>query len=88
MITLSSLAQEVEQIKERNRRVEIDKQWETSMMRKVLLILFTYGSIGLYMYAIGVNKPWLNAVIPSIGFLLSTLTLSYFKKCWIKIRKK
>jgi len=88
MVTLESLAKEVEQIKARNKRVEVDKEWETSLFRKVLLVLFTYLSIGLYMYVIKVEKPWLNAVIPSIGFLLSTLTLPLFKDYWIKKHKK
>ena len=88
MKTLEKLEKEVEQIKARNKKVEIDKAWETSTTRKVLLILFTYTSIGLYMYAIGIDKPWLNAVIPSIGFLLSTLTLPYFKNYWIKKNSK
>ena len=28
--------------------------------------------------------PWLNAIVPSIAFLLSTLTLPFFKKLWQK----
>jgi len=88
MNALEKLIKEVDNIKARNKKVEIDKAWETSITRKVLLILFTYTSIGLYMYAIGIDKPWLNAVIPSIGFLLSTLTLPYFKTYWIKKNNK
>lgn len=88
MTTLESLAKEVEQIKARNKKVELDKEWETSFFRKILLVLFTYLSIGIYMYVINVEKPWLNAVIPSIGFLLSTLTLPLFKNYWIKNHKK
>lgn len=82
MTTLEVLQKEVEQIKRRNERVEIDKAWETSWIRKLFLILFTYISISLYMWIIGVIDPWLNAVIPSIGFLLSTLTLPFIKKYW------
>jgi hypothetical protein len=70
-------------IENRNKKVEVDKAWETSLTRKALLIVFTFLSIGLYMNAIGVNNPWLNAVIPSLGFLLSTLSLPFFKKIWI-----
>lgn len=84
MTSLEELHKEIDQIKERNKRVEIDKAWEISMTRKILLIVFTYAAIGLYLNAIGVNKPWLNAIVPSVGFLLSTLTLSYFKEYWKK----
>ena len=77
------LEKRVKEIEQRNQRVEMDKAWETSLTRKMLLIVFTYTSIGLYMQAIGVSQPWLNAVIPSIGILLSTLSLPYFKKVWM-----
>lgn len=82
MITLEQLAREVEEIKERNRRVELDKKWETSKTRKLLLIVFTYLTIGIYLQAIRIDNPWINAIVPAIGFFLSTLTLPLFKKLW------
>jgi len=88
MTTFEALEKDIEEIKQRNKRVEIDKAWETSIARKIILILVTYISIGLYMVAIGVELPWLNAVVPSVGFFLSTLTLSFFKNFWIKKHKK
>lgn len=88
MTTLEDLEKEINFIKERNKRVELDKAWETSITRRVLLVIFTYLSIGLYMYVIKIEKPWLNAVIPSIGFLLSTLTLPFFKNYWLKKTKE
>ena len=88
MATLESLEKEIEKLKERNRGVEIDKSWETSYTRRILLIIFTYLAIGLYLSAINVSDPWLNSIVPSIGFLLSTLTLSYFKDLWIKLTRK
>lgn len=81
-MTLSKLEREIEKIKERNERVEEDKAWETSLTRKALLLLFTFLAIGLYMRAIGIDRPWLNAVVPSVGFLLSTLTLPFLKNLW------
>lgn len=83
MTSLQSLQKEINEIKKRNRLVEINKAWETSLTRRLLLIIFTYLSIGLYMQAISVEDPWLNAVVPSIGFLLSTLTLPFFKSLWL-----
>ena len=88
MTTLAELEKEIEKLKDRNRRVELDKDWETSLTRKVLLIIFTYISIALYLKFIVGIEPWVNAVVPSIGFLLSTLTLSYFKNLWIKLNRK
>lgn len=82
MTNLADVEKRVAEIEKRNARVEMDKAWETSWTRRGLLILFTYLSVGFYMQAIGIASPWLNAIIPSLGFLLSTLTLPFFKKLW------
>ena len=82
MISINNLEKEILLIKARNKRVEADKEWETSWSRKILLMTFTYLGIGFYLRAINIDKPWLNAIVPSVGFLLSTLTLPVFKKIW------
>ena len=86
MATIADLEKEIDKLKERNKKVEIEKSWETSLNRKILLAVFTYISIALYLKFIVGIEPWINAVVPSIGFLLSTLTLSYFKNLWIKFK--
>lgn len=79
-----NLEERVAKIEARNKKVESDKAWETSWTRKGLIALFTYLAIALYMkFVLGID-PWINAIVPTVGFLLSTLTLSYFKKLWIK----
>lgn len=88
MTTIKDLGKEINKLKERNKRVELDKSWETSLTRRGLLIIFTYLAIGLYLNAISVKDPWLNAIVPSIGFLLSTLTLPYFKNLWVRFNRK
>jgi len=87
MTTLTDLETRVLEIEKRNRKVETDKAWETSSFRKVLLFLFTYLAIGIYMQAIDVVSPWVNAVVPAVGFLLSTLTLPFFKRLWERFIK-
>jgi len=77
---------ELKKINERNKRVELDKAWEISYTRRVLLTVFTYLSIGVYLWAIKIPKPWLNAIVPAIAFMLSTLTLPFFKKIWAKCK--
>jgi sterol desaturase/sphingolipid hydroxylase (fatty acid hydroxylase superfamily) len=84
MYELSNLENRISKIENRNKKVEKDKAWETSFTRRILLIIFTYLAISLYLLAIGVNNPWLNAIVPAAGFLLSTLTLPFFKNLWIK----
>ncbi len=84
MVSLSELEKEIKQIKQRNKQVETDKAWETSISRKAILAIFTYLAIGLYLNAIAIQAPWLNAIVPTVGFLLSTLTLPYLKELWKK----
>ena len=75
-------------IEERNARVEADKAWETSFTRRLVISMFTYLSVVLYGYAIGVRSPALNAVVPTAGFLLSTLTLPAVKRRWVARRTR
>lgn len=86
MTDLNSLEERIVKIEERNKKVEIDKKWETSLTRKFLLVIFTYISIGFYLNAIEIQNPWLNAIVPALGFFLSTLTLPFFKNLWIKLK--
>ena len=48
-------------IEARNKNVELDKAWETSLARRALLTLFTYLALGLYMWAIDISRPVLNS---------------------------
>lgn len=83
MATIEEFEKRLEIIESRNKKVEVDKAWETSWTRKILVALFTYIAIAGYLQFIVHIEPWINAIVPTIGFLLSTLTLSWFKKFWI-----
>ena len=72
-----------EKIKERNKRVEADKAWEISITRRSVIALMTYIIISIFLISINVLNPWLNAIVPTVGFILSTLTLPLFKKFWL-----
>jgi len=84
MNKLKELELKIRKIEERNKKVESDKGWETSYSRRILLSLFTYLAIGFYLQAIDITQPWLNAIVPSVAFMLSTLTLPLFKKLWLR----
>lgn len=81
---MESVEQRMQKIEERNQKVEMDKAWEISWTRRILLVVFTYLAIGIYMRAIDISRPWLNAVVPAVAFMLSTLTMPFFKKLWLK----
>ena len=84
---MQTLEERVQKIEERNRGVETDKEWETSFMRRGLLMIFTYLTVAIYLNYIGVENPWINAIVPALGFMISTLSMPFFKKLWIKFRK-
>jgi len=77
------MVDDIESIKERNKRVERDKAWETSKTRRIIIALMTYIVIVIFLWSINAPKPWLNAIVPTVGFFLSTLTLTFFKQFWI-----
>lgn len=85
---LKQIKERINEIEARNKRVELDKAWETSITRRLFIICFTYITLGIYMSIIGVEKPWINAIIPSAGFLLSTLTLPYVRNIWEASKNK
>ncbi len=75
-------------LQERNERVEADKAWETSITRKMLIALVTYIVIVLFFFAAGLPKPFVNAVVPTTGYILSTLTVEIAKRAWLKKHNK
>jgi hypothetical protein len=85
---MDPLEERVAKIEERNASVELDKAWETSGTRRVLIIAFTYAVIGLFLQTIHIDRPWLAAIVPAIAFTLSTLTMPYFKERWIERQEK
>ncbi len=82
---LKELEKEIEEIKERNKRVELDKKWETSLLRKICIAVLTY--IVVIIYSILISKTsniFLSSLVPVIGFTLSTLSLKAVRKIWEK----
>ena len=80
-----NLEKEIKQIKERNKRVELDKSWETSWTRKLTIMILTYLVVLLYSYLVNkYNNIFFSSLVPVIGFLLSTLSLRLIRKKWKK----
>lgn len=80
-----NIEQELENIKKRNKRVELDKSWETSWTRKICIMILTYLIVVIYSYLIKQNDNiLLSSLVPVIGFSLSTLSLKYIRKVWEK----
>ena len=65
---MENLEQRVQKIENRNEKVETDKAWETSFARKVLIAVLTYIVIVLFFFFAKLPKPFLNAIVPTLGF--------------------
>lgn len=76
---MKSVEDRIIAIEERNKRVEGDKAWETCTLRKVLIIVFTYIFAVLYLKIADTTNPWLGAVVPCVGFFLSTQSINVIK---------
>lgn len=86
MPSLNTLRKELDALHARNRRVELDKAWEISWTRKIIVALLTYAVIVIFFWAAKLPQPWLNSLIPAVAFILSTSSLKLFKQWWLKIR--
>lgn len=83
-MTTDEIEKELLAIKERNRRVEQDKAWEVSWTRRLFVAVTTYIVAGIWLVTIGDTYPWLKALVPAIGYILSTLSIPFLKKLWLR----
>ncbi len=83
-----NLEKEIKKIQERNKKVELDKAWETSWTRKICIMILTYIVVIIYSYFIReYNNIFLSSLVPVIGFALSTLSLKLVRKIWENVSK-
>ena len=77
----------IEDILKRNARVELDKAWETSRTRRLVIAFITYLTAATFLKLIHNDAPLVNALVPVGGYLLSTLSLPLLKDLWMKYRR-
>lgn len=78
----------IDQLEARNARVEADKAWELSWTRRIIIATITYILAAGLLVWIRAPQPFLAALVPTLGYLLSTLTLPFAKKWWLKQYKQ
>lgn len=85
---IKELENEIVKIKERNKKVELDKAWETSWIRKICICVLTYIVVVVYSIIVeNITSVWLSSLVPVIGFTLSTLSLKLVRNIWEKNNK-
>lgn len=72
----------------RARVKELGKEFEGSLIRVFCIMVLTYAVLSVYMLLINVDRPWTSAIIPTMGFQLSTLPLPSIKACYVEHRMK
>lgn len=83
-----NLEKEIKKIQERNKKVELDKAWETSWARNICIMILTYIVVIIYSYFIRkYDNIFLSSLVPVIGFALSTLSLKLVRKIWENVSK-
>ncbi len=79
-----NIEEEINLIRCRNRKAEADKAWEISNMRKIAVALTAYFVMICVMYVLKMENLFIGAIIPTLGFILSTVSADLVKKIRMK----
>ncbi|MBP7252085.1 MAG: hypothetical protein KBA75_01220 [Alphaproteobacteria bacterium] len=85
---MSELAERLAAVEARNARVHADKAWETSWTRRGLIAGITYACAIILLTLLGHDAVFKHALVPVMGYLLSTLSLPFVKNLWLKQQQK
>lgn len=77
-----SIEKRLKAIESRNKKVELDKAWETSWTRRLSIVGLTYLVVLIFLHLIKNDNPPINALVPPTGFALSTLALKRVRAIW------
>jgi len=83
MNSQEEIISKIEAIDKRNKIVEADKAWELSLCRRLFISGATYLTAAIWLELINDTYPWLKAFVPTVAYLLSTLSLPTIKRKWI-----
>lgn len=78
------MEEQLNRIEERNRKVESNKAWETSKTRILFICVITYIIALSFMTVMNTKNILIGALVPVIGFYLSTQSLPIIKTAWLK----
>lgn len=73
------LEQRIAALEVRNQKVESNKKWETSAVRRISIAILTYIVVVIYHIFIDADRAFIISLVPVMGFLLSTLSLQFIR---------
>ena len=75
------IEKEINSIKRRNRRVELDKAWETSLTRRICICILTYIVVVIYSYIVrNYDNIFLSSLVPVIRIYIIYIFFKINKK--------
>ena len=78
---IKELENEINNIKNRNKRVELDKKWETSWTRRICICILTYIVVIIYSYIVrNYNNIFLSSLVPVIRIYIINSFFKGYKK--------
>jgi hypothetical protein len=83
---MSDFEHRLSTIEQRNQRVETDKAWEISWTRRGSIAAITYICAFILLNILGHDGAWKHALIPVMGYILSTHSLPAVKEIWLNNR--
>lgn len=76
-----TLKKEIENIKERNKRVELDKKWETCWTRKICICILTYIVVVAYSYIVrNYDNIFLSSLVLVIWIYIIYIIFKIYQK--------
>lgn len=81
---MPSIEERLASIETRNLRVEADKAWEKSLTRRAFLALITWLAAAFTLALMGSPEPGFLALVPVLGYIISTLSLTYLRRFWME----
>ncbi len=83
---LDDMRRDMLEIQQRNARVERDKAWETSWTRRLVIAGAIWAGAWPWLDSLGVELAARHAAVPSVAYVVSTLSLPVVKRWWMRIR--
>lgn len=78
------LQAEIDTLRARELKLESYKAWETSYCRLGVLVTKTYIVAAVFLQTIGAQRPLVGALVPVLGYVISTLTLPIIRRWWVQ----